>query len=435
MEDHIPILLVMLGCIIMSGYFSATETAFLSMNKTKMRTLAEKGDKRAELTLRLEEKYESLISTILVGNNIVNILLSSLGTVLFIDLVGKDIGATVSTAVITVVVLIFGEISPKSIAKDVPESFAMFSAPIIRVLMVVLTPVNWLFGLWKKLLAKVMGVKKDDTMSQEELLMLVDEVEEGGTIDTDEGDLLRNVIEFTDRTAEDILTPRVDLEGIEKDMPLEEIRALFADSPYSRLLVYDDDIDHIVGILHQKAFYRYLHDPASAGSLEDVLIPPLFIHKDETIHDLLKVLQQQKSHMAIVMDDYGGTLGIVTMEDLLEAIVGDIWDGHDEVVEDFQLLSDEDDVRVYRVVCLANFQDFCAFFDLKAESDCVSVGGWIMEQLGKVAGVGDSFVCGQLTVTVTETEERRVAFAEVVKHPANADEEAEEAAEPHPTDN
>ena len=146
MEDHIPILLVMLGCIIMSGYFSATETAFLSMNKTKMRTLAEKGDKRAELALKLEEKYESLISTILVGNNIVNILLSSLGTVLFIDLVGKDIGATVSTAVITVVVLIFGEISPKSIAKDVPESFAMFSAPIIRVLMVVLTPVNWIFG-------------------------------------------------------------------------------------------------------------------------------------------------------------------------------------------------------------------------------------------------------------------------------------------------
>ncbi|MBQ3592408.1 MAG: DUF21 domain-containing protein, partial [Clostridia bacterium] len=231
MEDHIPILLVMLGCIIMSGYFSATETAFLSMNKTKMRTLAEKGDKRAELALRLEEKYESLISTILVGNNIVNILLSSLGTVLFIDLVGKDIGATVSTAVITVVVLIFGEISPKSIAKDVPESFAMFSAPIIRVLMVVLTPVNWIFGLWKKLLAKVMGVKKDDTMSQEELLMLVDEVEEGGTIDTDEGDLLRNVIEFTDRTAEDILTPRVDLEGVEKDMPVEEIRNLFASSP------------------------------------------------------------------------------------------------------------------------------------------------------------------------------------------------------------
>ena len=435
MEDHIPILLVMLGCIIMSGYFSATETAFLSMNKTKMRTLAEKGDKRAELALRLEEKYESLISTILVGNNIVNILLSSLGTVLFIDLVGKDIGATVSTAVITVVVLIFGEISPKSIAKDVPESFAMFSAPIIRVLMVVLTPVNWIFGLWKKLLAKVMGVKKDDTMSQEELLMLVDEVEEGGTIDTDEGDLLRNVIEFTDRTAEDILTPRVDLKGIEKDMPLEEIRALFADSPYSRLLVYNEDIDHIVGVLHQKAFYRYLHDPETAGTLEDVLIPPLFIHKDETIHDLLKVLQKQKSHMAIVMDDYGGTLGIVTMEDILEEIVGDIWDEHDEVVEDFQLLSDEDDVQVYRVDCLANFEDFCALFDLKAESDCVSVGGWIMEQLGKVAGVGDSFVCGQLTVTVTETEERRVAFAEVVKHPANADEEAEEAAELHPTDN
>lgn len=432
MEDHIPILLIMLGCIIMSAYFSATETAFLSMNKTKVRTLAEKGNRRAALALKLEEKYESLISTILVGNNIVNILLSSLGTVLFIDLLGKDNGAAVSTAVITVVVLIFGEISPKSIAKDAPEAFSMFSAPIIRFLMVVLTPINWLFGLWKKLLSRLLGVEKDDTMSQEELLMLVDEVEEGGTIDTDEGDLLRNVIEFTDRTAEDILTPRVDLEGIEKDMSMEEIAELFMKSTYSRLLVYDDDIDHIVGVLHQKAFFRCLHDPAC--KLEDLLTPPLFIHKDETIHDLLKVLQNQKSHMAIVMDDYGGTLGIVTMEDILEEIVGDIWDEHDEVVEQFQLLSDEDGVQVYRVDCLANFEDFCAFFDWKAVSDCVSVGGWIMEQLGKVAGVGDSFMCGPLTVTVTETDERRVAFAEVVKHPVSEEDETEADEEVHPMD-
>ncbi|MBQ8402179.1 MAG: HlyC/CorC family transporter, partial [Clostridia bacterium] len=305
MEDHIPILLVMLGCIILSGYFSATETAFLSMNRAKLRALAEKGDKKAVLALKLDEQYESLISTVLVGNNIVNILFASLGTVLFVDLCGKDMGTAVSTVVVTVLVLIFGEVSPKSIAGIIPESFAMFSAPAIRVFMVLLKPVNWLFSMWKKLLSRIMRVEKDDIMSQEELLMLVDEVEEGGTIDTDEGELLRNVIEFTDRTAEDILTPRVDLEGIEKDMPMEEIRELFAESPYSRLLVYDDDIDHIVGVLHQKAFYRYLHDPA--WKLEDMLISPLFIHKDETIHDLLKVLQSQKSHMAIVMDDYGGT--------------------------------------------------------------------------------------------------------------------------------
>lgn len=414
MGDHIPILIVMFCCIVMSGYFSATETAFLSMNKTKMRTMAEKGNRRAALALRLEEKYESLISTILIGNNIVNILLSSLATVLFIDLLGKDTGAAASTAVVTVVVLVFGEISPKSIAKDVPESFALFSAPIIRLFMVVLTPFNWIFGLWKKFLARVMGVEKDDTMSQEELLMLVDEVEEGGTIDTDEGELLRNVIEFTDLTAEDILTPRVNLEGIDKNMPPDEIAAQFAQSPYSRLLVYDDDLDHIVGVLHQKAFYKYLHEPQ--GELEGVLTPPLLIHKGEQIHDLLKVLQKNKSHMAVVVDDYGGTLGIVTMEDILEEIVGDIWDEHDEVVEDYQLLSEEENMQIYRVDCSANFEDFCEFFELEAESDCVSVGGWIMEQLGKVPVTGDSFVCGALTVHVTEIEERRVAFAEVRRH-------------------
>jgi len=429
MEDHIPILLIMLGCVIMSGFFSATETAFMSMNKVKLRALAEKDNRRAALVMKLDDRYENLLSTILIGNNIVNILTASLGTVLFLDLVGQDMGAAISTAVMTVVVLVFGELTPKNIAQNIPETFAMFSAPIIRVFMLVLTPVNWVFGLWKKLLARIMGVKKDDTMSQEELLLLVDEVEEGGTIDTDEGDLLRNVIEFTDRTAEDILTPRVNVEGIEKDMPMEEITALFVQSPYSRLLVYDDDLDHIVGVLHQKAFYRYLNDPA--GKLEDVLTPPLFIHKDEPIHDLLKVLQNHKSHMAIVMDDYGGTLGIVTMEDILEEIVGDIWDEHDEVVEDFQLLEETEQEKVYRVDCSVNFEDFCEQFELKAESDCVSVGGWVMEQLGKVPDPGDSFVCGHLTVTVTEIEERRVAFAEIRWHPVSEQEITGEA-EVHP---
>jgi len=415
MEDHIPILLVMLGCIILSAYFSATETAFQSMNKTKVRAMAEKGNRRAALALRLAERYETLISTILIGNSIANVLLASLGTVLFMDQLGKDTGAAAAILVITLAVLLFGEITPKNIAENNPESCALFSAPIIRFFMVLLTPFSWLFGLWKKLLARIMRVEKDETMSQEELLLLVDEVEEGGTIDTDEGDLLRNVIEFTDLTAEDILTPRVNLEGIEKDMAPEEIAAQFARSPYSRLLVYDDDLDHIVGVLHQKAFYKYFHEPQ--GKLEDVLTPPLLIHKGEQIHDLLKVLQNHKSHMAIVVDDYGGTLGIVTMEDILEEIVGDIWDEHDEVVEDFQLLHEDEEGAVYRVDCSVNFEDFCEYFALEAQSDCVSVGGWIMEQLGRVPDPGDSFVFGHLTVAVTEIEERRIAFAEVIKHP------------------
>ncbi len=424
MEDHIPLLIVMLVCIVLSAYFSATETAFNAMNKTKMRTAADKGNRRASLALRLEEQYESLLSTILVGNNIVNILLSSLATVLFIELVGAELGATVSTVIITVVVLIFGEISPKTMAKDAPEQFAMFSAPFIKALMTLLTPINWFFKMWKKILAKIMGVEKDDTMSQEELLMMVDEVEEGGSIDTDEGDLLRNVISFGDRTAEDILTPRVDLEGIELDMSMEEIAALFAASPYSRMLVYDDDLDHIVGTLHLKAFTRYCQEPT--GSLSDVLKPPLFVHKSESIHDLLKILQQKKSHMAVVMDDYGGTLGIVTMEDILEEIVGDIWDEHDEVVEEVTLLSETEDTQVYKVDCSSSFADFCQEFDIESDSDCVTVGGWIMEQLARIPDVGDSFTYENLTVTVTETEERRVSFATIIKQEPETDETEDE---------
>ncbi len=421
MEDHIPILIVMLVCIVLSAYFSATETAFNSMNKTKLKTMAEKGNRRASLALRLEEQYESLLSTILVGNNIVNILLSSLATVLFIELVGAELGATVSTVIITVVVLIFGEISPKTMAKDAPEGFAMFSAPFIKILMTVLTPINLFFKGWKKLLAKLMGVKKDDTVSQEELLMMVDEVEEGGSIDTDEGDLLRNVIGFGNRTAEDILTPRVDLHGIELDMSLEEITAIFTESPYSRMLVYDDDLDRIVGTLHQKAFDRYRQNPT--GPLSDVLKAPLFVHKGESIHDLLKILQKQKCHMAIVMDDYGGTLGIVTMEDILEEIVGDIWDEHDEVVEDVTLLSETEDAQVYKVDCSSSFADFCQEFEIESDADCVTVGGWIMEQLARVPDVGDSFTYENLTVTVTETEERRVTFATVVMKEPEPDED------------
>ena len=198
LEDRLPIIIIMVLCLVMSAYFSATETAFSSMSRTRVRTLAEKGKKKAALALNLSEKYDKLISSILIGNNIVNIALSSLGTVLFIDLLGAEKGATVSTAVITVLVLIFGEITPKSIAKDVPERFAMFSAPIIRLAMWIFAPLNWLFSLWKKLISKLLKSEDDQKMSQEELLMFVEEVQQEGSIDTEEGSLLRNAIEFSD---------------------------------------------------------------------------------------------------------------------------------------------------------------------------------------------------------------------------------------------
>ncbi len=332
---NITSIIIMAVCLLMSAYFSATETAFSTLSKTKLKALAEKGNKRATRTLAIAEKYDRLISTILIGNNVVNILLSSLATVTVISLClqfkdqrfADNYGSAIATAAATIVVLIFGEITPKSIAADFPEKFAMFSTPLMRVLMVILTPISALFSLWKKLIAKIFRLKPDNKISQEELLMLVEEVEEDGTIDEEEGDLLRNAITFTELKAEDILTHRVDLEAFSKDTPMEEIAEMFLESQFSRLLVYEDSIDNIIGVVHQKDLFT-VHG-ITERPLEELITPPIFIHKTERIDDLLRDLQTSKSHMAIVLDEYGGTLGIVTMEDILEELVGDIWDEHD----------------------------------------------------------------------------------------------------------
>lgn len=330
--ENIRNIIALAVLILMSGYFSATETAFLSCNKTRLRTMAEKGNKRAALVNRLNENYDRLLSTILIGNNIVNLAAASIGTVLFVRLYG-DIGATVSTAVITVLVLIFGEITPKNVAKDCPEKLAMFSAPIIRVLIWIFTPLNFLFGLWKKLISKVLHLESDSKMSQEELLMLVEEVREGGTIDSEEGDLLKNAIEFNDMRAEDILTHRVDLEAVDIESTKEEIAEVFTQSKFARLPVYEDSIDNIIGILNMKDFYD--GTGITAKSIRDIMTKPLFVLKSEKIDELLKLLQETKSQMAVILDEYGGTLGIVTLEDILEELVGEIWDEHDEVTEEY----------------------------------------------------------------------------------------------------
>ncbi len=417
MHMNIPYIIIMVVCLIFSAYFSATETAFSTLNKTKLKAMVEKGDKRAARTLAIAEKYDRLISTILIGNNVVNILLSSIATVFFIALCtemrGQDFAdsyaPTIATAVATVVVLIFGEITPKSIASDFPEKFAIFSTPLICVIIFLLTPISALFSLWKKLLAKIFRLKPDNKMSQEELLMIVEEVEEDGTIDEEEGDLLRNAITFTEQKAEDILTHRVDLEAFSKDTPMEEIAQMFIDSQFSRLLVYEDSIDNIIGVVHQKDIFtvRGITDK----SLDELITAPIFVHKTERIDDLLRALQTSKSHMAVVLDEYGGTLGIVTMEDILEELVGDIWDEHDEVVEDYREIAP----NTFRVDCGENLADFAEFFDLEIESDSITINGWIMELLDRIPACGDRFSYENLDMTVTETDLHRVSMIEVVR--------------------
>ena len=402
-------ILIMVILVMMSAYFSATETAFSSLNRTRLKTMAEDGNKKAELALKLEEKYDKLISTILIGNNIVNIGLASLGTIFFVNLLNdQTLGSSVSTVVITIAVLIFGEITPKSIAKDCPEKFAMFSSPYIKALIVVLTPINFLFSLWKKLVTNVLKIEGNEKMSQEELLMFVEEVEQEGTIDEDEGDLIRNVIEFTETKAEDILTHRVDLEAVPVDADKEDISLKFQQTQYSRLLVYEENIDNIIGFILQKDFYTV--DGITKVPVKNIIKPVIFTQKSEMINDLLKTLQVNKSHIAVVLDEYGGTLGIVTMEDILEELVGEIWDEHDEVVEDFKKLNE----NKFRVDCSVNAEDFYEFFEIESDSESISLGGWVMEQLGKVPEKGDKFEYEMLDITVFETDSRRATKIDVI---------------------
>ena len=404
----------MAACLILSAYFSATETAFSSANGTKLRTLAEKGSKKAKLACELLEHYDKLLSTILIGNNIVNILMASIGTVLFVRHYG-DAGATISTIVVTVVVLVFGEISPKSVAKDCAERFAMFSAPILQVFLFVLTPLNFLFSLWKKLLAKVFRLNGESKMSQEELLMLVDEVQQDGSIDKNEGELLKNAIDFSEQQAQDILIHRVDLAALPITASKEEVAALFTETKYSRLLIYQDSIDHILGTVHQKDFY--VGCGITEKPLPEIIVPPLFVLENEPISRLLKTLQKAKTHVAVVVDEYGGTCGIVTMEDILEELVGEIWDEHDEI----EVFIRKTGANTFLVDSSMDFDEFAAYFQLKADSEMTSVSGWVMEQFGRVPESGERITAGPLDVLVTKVDNHRIEEIQITQHaPAEA---------------
>ena len=397
-------------CLLLSAYFSATETAFSSASTTRLKALAEKGNANAALACKLLEQYDRLLSTILIGNNIVNIATASIGTVLFVRHYG-DAGATISTVVVTVVVLIFGEISPKSIAKDCAERFAMFSAPILRVLIWVLLPLNLFFSLWKKLLAKAFRLNGESKMSQEELLMLVDEVQQGGSIDRSEGELLRNAIEFSEQQAKDILIHRVDLAALPVTASREEAAALFTNTKYSRLLVYQDSIDHILGTIHRKDFY--VGCGVTDKPIAELLSPTIFVPENEPISLLLKKMQQGKTHVAVVVDEYGGTCGIVTMEDILEELVGEIWDEHEQ--EEIPIRETAE--HTYLVDAGMDFDDFTEFFHLKTDSEMVSVSGWVMERCSGVPESGDRFTYDDLDVLVTKVDHHRIEELRVTQRP------------------
>ena len=417
--SNTTIIVIIAVCLLFSAYFSATETAFSSANLTRLRMLAEKGNRRAALVCRQLERYDRLLSTILIGNNIVNIAMASLATALFVKSFG-DAGATLSTVVVTVVVLIFGEISPKSIAKDCAEAWAMTAAPFLQLMIWLLMPLNAAFSLWKKLLARVFHLDPDSRMSPEELLMLVNEVQQDGSIDKDEGDLLKNAIGFSDQEAQDILIHRVDLAALPVTASKEEVAELFIETKYSRLLIYREDIDHIIGTVHQKDFY--VGCGVTDKPLEEILSPPVFVMENEPISLLLKKLQQSKMQMAVVVDEYGGTCGIVTMEDILEELVGEIWDEHDEE----EVFIRKTGPRTYLVDASMDFDDFAEFFHLSVETEMSSVSGWVMEKFDRVPEVGDRFVSDGLRVLVTRVDNHRTGEIQVtLEEPAEPGDGAE----------
>ena len=395
--------IIIVFCLLCSAFFSASETAYSALNRNRLRLLAEKGSRRAALAVKLSDDYDSLISGILVGNNLVNIALASAGTVLFVRWLGGGAGPSVSTAAVTLIVLIFGEITPKSIAKDHPERFAVFAAPLLKAVCVVLTPVNFLFSKWKKLIGKLFGGRDNKNVTQEELLLMLEEVEKEGTIDRSEGELLVKAVEFADSTVGEILTHRTDMEAVGCDWEPERIAAVFTESGLSRLPVYEGDLDHIVGVLNRKDFFT--SEGISKTPVSELWKQPVFAESGEKLGEVLKLMKKQQSHLCIVVDEYGGTSGLVTMEDILEELVGEIWDEHDEVTEEIKTESD----GVWTADGLTKLEDFAERFGLEISSENVSLGGWVMEMLGRIPEAGDSFEYGDYMIRVTETDGHRAA--------------------------
>ena len=401
-------------CVIMSGYFSATETAFTSLNRVRLKSWADGGDQRAARTLALAEDYDKLLSTLLIGNNIVNNVATTIGAVLFIHLIDNVTGPTVSAIVLTVVILIFGEVSPKSLAKESPERFAMFATPLLGVFRTVLTPLNFLFTQWKRLLSKVFRKSADGGITEEELVTLVDQAESEGGLDQHESRLIRAAIEFHDLEVEEILTPRVDIVAVEDTDSMEEIAKIFAENGYSRLPVYHEDIDNIIGVIHEKDFHAARY--RGLTSVKEMLGPMLYTTGNTKISELLRILQREKAHMVIVVDEYGGTAGLVTMEDLLEEIVGNIYDEFDPQ-EDQEIIALGD--NRWRIAGSAELDDVAEALDMEFPEDEESetLGGLVFAQLNVIPEDGShpEVELYGLHIRVEELTDRRVEWATVTK--------------------
>lgn len=414
----IAIIVILIILVALSAWCSSTETAFSSVNKLRLKSKADDGNLRAKKALVLLEQYDKVLSCILIGNNIVNLTAATLGTVLFTKLLGPVYGPASSTIILTVVVLIFGEITPKTLANDQAEKFCMRAAPALRICLIVLTPLQLFFGLFQKAAIKLFHSSEEEGITEEELITMVEEAESEGGLEHHESELIRAAIEFNDMEVEEILTPRVDIVAAPDTITMEEFAVLFAENGYSRIPVYHTSIDNIIGVVHEKDFFsaRY-HNHTDITSL---ISKVFYTTGTAKISDLLRLLQVRKAHMAVVVDEYGGTMGIVTMEDILEELVGEIWDEHDEVIEEFKPQEDGS----YLISCSASLDDLFDRFSLRAvDIDSSSISGWVLEQLGRVPVEGDHFTYENLDVTVTRVDHRRILEIRVAVIPSDEEEE------------
>ncbi len=415
MDTHSTLLTIAIFVLLgFSAFFSSAETAYTSLNKIRMKSLANDGNKRASKVLAISENYDKFITTILVGNNIVNILAASLGTLLFTRLLsnvtGESIIALVSTAALTILTLLIGEISPKTLAKAYPEKWALKIYPIIKFFMLILTPITFLFRLWNRLMSNFTKNADERAVTEDELVTIVEEAENDGEIDEHESTLIKNAIEFNDVDVNEIVTPRVSVEAVDEEASFDDIAQAFLENGFSRMPVYRDSIDHVVGVVHEKDFFAAVRRGES--DLKKVMSDIVYVTENTKISQLLQVFQRRKIHMAVVVDEYGGTVGIVTLEDIIEELVGEIWDEHDEVVQEFVEVSE----KVYTVAASYELTKFFDHFNIDAKYDSSSVGGWVAEELGKIPEIGDKFTYRNLDIEVLKADYNRAVEIKVIEN-------------------
>ncbi len=424
MNGITPYLLIVL-CLIFSAFFSGSEIAYTSVNKNRLRKQADEGNKKAKVAVYIADNFDKALSTILIGNNLVNIASSSISTMIAIDLIGEELGTTAATVVMTILLLIFGEISPKIIAKETNERFSLAVARILRVLMVVFAPVVWVTVSIVNIISKIWTKRlpEDSGMTEDELLTIIETVEDEGVIDESQSELLQSALEFSDIEVSEIIVPRVDMLAIGIDDDREEVIKTLIDARFSRIPVYRKNIDNIIGVLPVNSLLKQLTG-GEEMNIENLLVDVCFVHKAMKLPAVLDELKRRQTHLAIVTDEYGGTMGLVTMEDVLEQLVGDIWDESDEITSEI-IPTGENTYEVSGDMNVYDLLDHIDVDDKDFESEYSTVGGWAIEMLGGIPAEGSSFAYKNFEVTIKEMADMRVVTVVVVVTPVEEEDEEE----------